>query len=65
MNKKEEEVIGEDPRCFRCGHKVKFEKASILLVRGGFVTMHPACHVKFIDEYRIQKGSVALEGPIN
>jgi|GEM_PF-4567618 len=65
MSKKEEEVIGEDPQCFRCVRKVKFEKASILLVRGGFVVMHPVCYAKFIDNYRIQKGSVPLEGTVN
>lgn len=65
MSKKEEEIIGENPLCFRCGHRVELGKANVLLIRGGFVVMHPVCHIKFIDNYRIQKGSVPLEGAVN
>jgi len=65
MSEKEEEIIGEDPLCFRCGHRVGLGEANVLLIRGGFVVMHPVCHMKFIDNYRIQKGSVPLEGAVN
>ncbi|MCK4648687.1 hypothetical protein KAT51_04100 [bacterium] len=65
MSEKEEEVVGANPRCYRCGREVEFGKASILLTRGGFFILHMACHAKFIDNYRIQKGSVPLEGTVN
>ena len=65
MSEKEKEIIGEDPLCFRCGHRVELGKTNVLFIRGGFVVMHPVCHMKFIDNYRIQKGSVPLEGAVN
>ena len=65
MSKNEEEIIGEDPFCFRCGYRVEFGKASVLFSRGGFFVMHPICCVKFIDNYRIQKGSTPLEEAMN
>jgi len=56
MNK-EEEVIGANPLCFDCQNEVELEKASILLLRGHFVVMHPTCYAKNIENYRIYKGA--------
>ena len=52
----EEEIIGANPLCFHCLYEIELEKASILLMRGYFIVMHPACHAKNIEEYRISKG---------
>jgi len=60
-----EEIIGDDPFCLRCGYRVEFGKASVLVSRGGFFVLHSTCYIEFINNYQVQKGNMSLEGTMN